>query len=157
MADLGQTFNANDFEELGDFSPIPNGDYVVSIESTERKALNNAANGDKLVVTYVVSDGDHAKRKLFDNLNMWHTGSPDAAQIAARTLAQICRVVGKPQIQDTDELVGCNLLVRVESEEYEGKTYNRVKAYNKLNGPTPPASTPSEEKKEPKDKLPWEK
>ena len=117
MADLGKVFDSNSYEELGDFAPIPEGDYSVSIESTTRKPLIKASNGDKLVVVYVINDGDHANRKLFDNLNLWHTESPDAAQFAARTLSQICRVVGKEKITDTDELVGCNLSVRVEQED----------------------------------------
>ena len=155
MADLGDVFNANDYEELGDFAPIPAGDYSVCIESTTRKPINNAANGDKLVVVYVINDGNYANRKLFDNLNLWHTVSPDAAKFSAQSLAQICRVVGKEQIKDTDELVGCNLSVRVEQEEYEGKIYNRVRAYKKLNGSSPTSST--ETREDDKNSMPWEK
>jgi hypothetical protein len=155
MADLGKVFNANSYEELGDFAPIPAGDYNVCIDSTVRKPLNKESNGDKLVVVYVINDGDHANRKLFDNLNLWHTESPDAVQFAERTLAQICRVVGKDQITNAEELVGCNLSVRVEQEEYDGKIYNRVRAYNKLNGSSPTSSTETKDDK--KNAMPWEK
>lgn len=154
MADLGKVFNSNSYEELGDFAPIPEGYYSVCIESTVRKPQKNVANGDYLVVVYVINDGDYKNRKLFDNLNLWHNKSPDAVEIAERTLAQICRVVGKEQITDTDELVGCNLSVRVEQEEYEGKIYNRVKAYNKLNGSRPTSSTETGE--DHKNSMPWE-
>ncbi len=161
MADLGKTFNANDYEELGDFSPLPAGDYNVVVESTEKKTLNSG-NGDKLTMTYVVNGGDNEGRKLFDNLNLWHTASPDAAQIAARTLAQICRVVGKEQIRDTDELVGCNLLVRIDVEEREGKKYNRIRAYSKLNGSIPAVENIAEAPEPSRaansnSKMPWEK
>lgn len=155
MANLGKTFNANDYEELGDFSPLPDGDYNVVIESTEIKPLNAAENGDKLVLTYVVTNGEYANRKLFDNLNLWHKKSLDAVIFAERKLAQICRVVGKEQISDTDELVGCNLSIRVETKENDGKDYNHIKAYNKFNGSTP--ETPTKRGSENDSKRPWEK
>ena len=161
MADLGKAFNANVYEELGDFSPLATGDYNVAIESTEKKVLNSG-NGDKLVITYSVNGGDSNGRKLFDNLNLWHATSQDAAHIAARTLAQICRVVGREQIRDTDELVGSSLSVRVDVEEREGKKYNRIKAYNKLNGSLPAVSnSPGVQGPAPaansNNKMPWEK
>ena len=162
MADLGVQYSVSDFEELGDSTPVPEGEYTVSIESSEIESLASG-NGKRLKMTYVISRGKHAKRKLFDNLNLWHESSEEAVKFSWRLLAQIYRAVGIDNMKDTSDLHGKNINVRTEIEEgTNGKKYNKITSYKKASTvdavveqdrPTPTPKPPATGKAP----MPWEK
>ena len=67
MANL-EGYDANDYEPAGDFSPIPEGEYVGIITESEWRDTKSG-NGRYLYVVVQVAEGDHQGRLLFDPLN----------------------------------------------------------------------------------------
>ena len=138
MAKLPGAFNADEHEELGDFSAIPAGEYHVKVKDSEM-ARNGKDTGDLLKFKFEIQDGEYKGRILFANLNITHN-NPTAQEIAEKTLATICKAVGLVSIEDTEELHGCELMAKVikkpASAQYaEG---NEIKNYSAIEGVAQP-------------------
>ncbi len=102
MAQLGNTFIASEIPEGSDYSPLPVGDYRVEIVASELRATK-AGDGQYLLLEMQILDGDYSGRRIWDRLNLWNN-NPTTVEIAQRTLASICRAVGVPSINDSEEL-----------------------------------------------------
>lgn len=119
-------FNAQNEEPAG-FDVLPAGEYDVVITNSEVKPTSTG--GKMLKLQLQVMNGQYQNRLLFDNLNLWNN-SQKAVQIARGTLSAICRAVNILTPQDSSELHGKPLRVKVvieKSDEYGEQ--NRVKAY----------------------------
>lgn len=102
MAQLGSTFDSSTVPEGSDYSPLPVGDYRVEIVASELRATK-AGDGQYLLLEMQILDGDYSGRRIWDRLNLWNSNST-TVEIAQRTLASICRAVGVPSINDSEEL-----------------------------------------------------
>lgn len=102
MAQLGITFDSSTVPEGSDYSPLPVGDYRVEIIASELRATK-AGDGQYLLLEMQILDGDYSGRRIWDRLNLWNSNST-TVEIAQRTLASICRAVGVPSINDSEEL-----------------------------------------------------
>jgi len=98
MPDLGK------FEMLPDeFAPVPDGWYEVEVEKIDTRTSN--AGNEYLALQLNVTEGDHANRKFFVNINLWH---PDAGvvKIAQRTMGNLFKAAGFSTMGETDQLLG---------------------------------------------------
>jgi hypothetical protein len=134
-----------EIEEKKEYPPIPTGDYSVVIKEAELKDTNNG--GTRVAVRYEIEAGALAGRLVFDSLNIINTGdnAKITEQIARRSLIQIFEAIGKPGAQDTDDMIGGRLKVRVKVKDHP-KYPNDVTKYMPLNNAparqsfTPPAA-----------------
>jgi hypothetical protein len=139
MANLGETFSAADMPQGngGDFAPLPAGWYTVRISESGIQTTK-AGTGQYIKNRLDVIGPTHAGRVLFANLNI-RNPNPKAEEIGRQQLGDILRAIGKASIQDTDELIGATLQVKVavKNDEQYGET-NEVKAYRAVEGSAPP-------------------
>ena len=144
MAYLDQPINVNDLPEDtgGDFSPIPAGDYTASIKSADLTPTKDGS-GQYIKLRLDVTGPTHAGRVIFSNVNIRNQSSA-AEQIGRAQLGAIMKAAGMATLQDTDQLVGVQLGIKVAIREArttpEGKTYeasNEVKGYKALGGTAP--------------------
>jgi len=158
-------FDANEVEPLGSFEPLPVGEYVVVIESSEKKDASTGK-GEYLQFVYNVIDGEYKGRKLFDRLNIVNE-SEQAQTIARRALSSICRAVGVMHPRTSEELHDKPFVVKVGIRPAKGEygPSNKITEYKTASGD--PVDSETTEKKEgakeqpskesAKKKMPWSK
>ena len=134
MASLGITLNQSELPEGQNFDPIPEGWYIAQIKSAELK--NTKANdGQYIAVQYAVSGPTHAGRVVFGNLNIKNRNS-EAERIGMGQLGSVMGAIGLAKIEDTDQLIGGNLQIKVglskPQEGYEQR--NEVKGWKAIEG-----------------------
>lgn len=102
MANLNDV-DTSEAKELGDFSPMPPGEYTAYIEESERK-MTKAGDGQYLSTKWIISGGEHDGRKLFHNFNLWNKNEV-AQNIAKSEWKAVCEAtVGKPGVSDSEEV-----------------------------------------------------
>jgi hypothetical protein len=128
------SFNAEEFEPLGSFEPLPVGEYVVVIESSEKNPAKTGK-GEYLQFVYNVIDGDYQGRKLFDRLNI-ENESEQAQMIARRALSSICRAIGVMNPHSTEELHDKPFVVKVGIRPAKGEygPSNKITEYKAVDG-----------------------
>ena len=138
MAQLN--FDSNKIEPVGKFVPIPVGKYKVAITASERKKTNKEpkpgeVQGEMILFTYTVIDGEFRGRKLFDRLNIINANKT-AQEIAEGCLSAICRSVGVMVPHLTEELHNIPFIVdvkiRAAKDGYDES--NEVKGYARMDG-----------------------
>ena len=142
MANLGQTFNADQHEPLGSFEPIPAGEYIAAIVSSEFKITRDGA-GRYLELKYEIIDGQYKGRNLWSRLNL-ENANPKAVEIAQRELGTICRAVSRIHISDSVELHNIPLKIKVAISPPRGDygPSNEIKGYEATGGPAPVQQAP---------------
>ncbi|MCA9028408.1 MAG: DUF669 domain-containing protein, partial [Planctomycetaceae bacterium] len=110
MADL-RGFDAQTVEPNDSFDPIPNGDYLCIITTSEMKPTK-AGDGAYLELELQVLEGPYQGRKLWDRLNL-NNANETTVKIARGTLSAICRAVGVLQPTDSCELHDLPLVAKV--------------------------------------------
>jgi len=143
MAKLDMTYVADDLPKGDrDFAPIPAGWYAVTISQAEVKKTN-AGTGSYIKMRLDVTGPSHQGRVLFSNINL-RNPNPKAEEIGAQQLGELMRAVGLPRLEDTDQLIGRHVSVKVvikESEQYGSQ--NEVKGYKAMGGAALAPSTSS--------------
>jgi len=165
MARLDETFNTNDLPEDtggGDFTPLPAGDYSVTIEDAEIKQTKSGT-GQYINLKLHVEGPTHAGRLLFGVLNIKNDSS-QAEQIGRGQLGSILRALKIESLEDTDQLIGGPLVVKVVVKPASGqyKEGSEIKAYKAAGDAPTPAARPTPAKPAPaaapsKTSPPWAK
>src|SRR5690625_418228 len=140
---LGQTFSANELPEGndGEFTHVQEGDYQVEITEASLQDTTSGP-GQYIKLRMDIIGPTHQGRVLFSNLNI-RNQSEKAEQIGLQQLGDVIRAIGVPSLNDTDQLVGGNLTVKVkvkDDKEYgdaNGKR-NDIAAYESMTGSKPP-------------------
>lgn len=141
MAQLGYTITQNDIPEDtggGDFAPIPAGQYTARIADAGIQDTK-AGTGQYIKLRLDIIGPSHEGRVVFSNLNIKNP-SQKAEEIGRQQLGAIMRAVNLPALQDTDQLIGGTVSIKVairKSEEYGDQ--NEVKAYKAVAGSAAPA------------------
>jgi len=135
MATLTQSINVNDLPEDngGDFAPIPAGMYNVRITDADIKDTRRG-DGQFIKIRMDVTGPSHEGRVVFTNINIKNP-SQKAEEIGRQQLGSIMRAIGVTSLQDTDQLIGGALQVKVairKSEEYGDQ--NEVKSFKAMEG-----------------------
>ena len=147
MAFLPQAFDAADLPQgTGNFDPLPAGWYDVAITGAELKSTKDG-NGSYIKVRYDVTGPSHQGRVVFGNLNI-QNASAKAEEIGRQQLGEIMRAIGLSRVQDTDQLIGGNLSIKLEVKPADGQysAGNEVRGFRALAGgsaPKPQVDTPS--------------
>lgn len=124
-------FNTAD-HPVKDFGDIPDGDYPAIIQKFEEK--QSQAGHTYLSATFQIIDGQYSNRLVWENFNLSHP-NPETRQISEGKLSSLCLAVGLTEIEDTEDLVGEEFVLRIKSKG--DKTYNTFKpkaGKNKLKG-----------------------
>ena len=144
---LGGGFNADEIADDNNYdnSPLPKGDYYVEVESAKTQETKNGQ-GVGLNVQFAVlgsvADNSHEGRKLFNWFNLQHANEK-AAEIGRREFASLCKAIGKLSPQDSDELIGTPLIVRIDIDKRDAER-NVIKAYKAADAaPAPAAPKPT--------------
>jgi len=138
------TFKASDApvdDNDGSFEPLPAGWYTANITGTELKDTKDGT-GKYIAMRYDITGPTHQGRVIFDNINIVNK-NPKAEDIGRRDLGKIMKAVKLEEMNDTDELCGKSLGVKLKIEPakdgYDAK--NRVAAFkpSEGNASSPPA------------------
>jgi len=148
MAFLDTPINVDDLpqDEGGSFDPIPAGDYIATITGAELK-MTKAGTGQYINLKLKIEAPTHAGRVIFAMVNI-RNANPEAERIGRTQLGNIQRAIGISVLQDTDQLVGNSIAIKVAikaaTEQYPAG--NEVKAYKAVDGaaaPKPTSAVPS--------------
>jgi hypothetical protein len=166
MAFLGQAFSEDQLPQ-GNYDTLPPGWYTANITQAELKSTA-AGDGQYIKIRYDITGPTHEGRVVFGNLNI-KNASARAEEIGRQQLGEIMRAIGLAKVQDTDQLIGASLQVKLEvrparTDEKTGKTYeasNDVKGFKAITsresggGSSFPNFESSAPKAEPKKVPPW--
>lgn len=140
MAFLDEEYSVDTLpKSTGNFEPLPEGWYTASITGAEIKATK-AGDGKYIAVKYTVTGPTHQGRVVFGNLNI-KNASTKAEEIGRSQLGEIMRAIGLAKLQDTDQLIGGNLGIKlsVRTGEYSG---NEIKGFKALGNVQTAAKVP---------------
>jgi|TARA_R110002072_G_scaffold141036_1_gene286093 hypothetical protein len=141
MAFLGQTFDIDDMPEAEtqDFSPVPAGWYNVNIAGADVRTTK-AGTGEYIALRFDITGPTHQGRVVWTNLNTKNP-NPLAEDIAHQNLRQIMNAIGLKRVEDSDQLIGGNLSVKVTvKDDPKYGPGNEVKGYKAIEGSAPPAA-----------------
>jgi hypothetical protein len=131
-------FNAEAVAPQQSFDPLPAGDYLAYITDSEIVPTKDGT-GQRLKLRWDVIDGPMKGRVVFDGLNIVNK-NPVAEEIAQRMLSGLCHATGVTQLQDTQQLHGIPVVIKVKIRRDESGQYgdsNEVAAYKKAGGMQP--------------------
>ena len=138
-----ETFHAADAPQptRTEFTPLPAGWYLVTIHSAEVRQTK-AGNGQYIKLRYDIVGGEHGGRVVFGNLNT-RNSSEKAQEIGRQQLGELMRAIGLPTIQDTDQLVGGTLEIKLSvRDDPQWGVSNEVKGFRAANHSAPAAAAP---------------
>ena len=132
-----ETFHAADAPSgRTEFTPLPAGWYLATIHSAEVRQTK-AGNGQYIKLRYDIVGGEHASRVVFGNLNT-KNASEKAQEIGRQQLGELMRAIGLPTIQDTDQLVGGTLEIKLSvRDDPQWGVSNEVKGFRAANYSAP--------------------
>jgi hypothetical protein len=129
MAQLLETFSADALpQSTNNYEPLPAGWYTAVINGAEIKNTK-AGTGQYIAVRYDITGPTHQGRVIYGNLNIKNP-NPKAEEIGRQQLGELMRAIGLATVQDTDQLIGGQLSIKLdvrESEQYGAS--NDVKGY----------------------------
>jgi len=140
MAHIGMSFTDEDLASTGDgdFSPLPAGEYSVTIDGADLKQTK-AGDGTYINLKMIVDGPTNMGRVVFSMLNIQNP-SQKAEAIGRGQLGDILRILGiaAATFEDTDQLLGGQMIVKLVVKEAQGeyKAGNNVQAYKPLTGGT---------------------
>tara|TARA_R110002020_G_scaffold438254_1_gene648693 strand:- start:1451 stop:1942 length:492 start_codon:yes stop_codon:yes gene_type:complete len=144
MGFLGETFDINDIPEAEkrEFEPVPAGWYTATIANAELRDTK-AGTGKYISVRFDITGPEHQGRVVFTNLNTSNP-NPKAEEIGRQQLGEVMRSVGLQKLEDTDQLLGGNLSIKVtvRNDPNYGPG-NEVRGFKAIEGSLPPVSAPA--------------
>jgi hypothetical protein len=107
--------------EMGTLDPLPAGEYLCVITDSEPTKTKDG-NSQYLKIELEVVDGDYKGRKVFSNLNLWHS-KPQVVEIAKKELNSIIAATGVQNPKDSSQLQGIPIVVKLtqKKSEYMGE------------------------------------
>ena len=160
MAQLNESFVSSELpQSTGYYSPLPDGWYMAAIHSATIKNTK-AGNGQFIAVRYDITGPTHQGRVVYSNINIKNQSSV-AEEIGRQALGSIMRAIGLARLDDTDQLIGGALQIKLTTTKSEGyEPSNEVRGYKPASEtatmPMPSASTPAPTVST-KSKAPWAK
>ncbi len=121
MAKLLQAFDSEQHGEMANFDPVPANVYPMQITKSE---LCKTKDYDQTKHQFIklelsIIGGEFKGRKVWTNLNIINKNQI-AVKIANEELGAICKACGKPKIQDTEELHGIPMNVKLRIKAAKG-------------------------------------
>jgi hypothetical protein len=159
MAFLGETFSTESLPVSDrSYDLVPEGWYNATITKAEL-GKTKAGTGDKIDMRYDITGPTHQGRVIFGSINV-RNQSPEAEKIGRQQLGEIMRAVGLAKINDSDELIGCSIVIRVKikpaSNGYDAR--NEISGVKSASGVMPQVTSSPEPTAQPGGaKPPWQK
>lgn len=138
VGNLGN-FDAREVEPAGDFSPLPEGEYIAAITGSEMKPTKSGT-GKYLELSFQVLEGEWSGRLLWSRLNL-DNPNEQAVKIARGELSAICRATNVLTPTDSSDLHDRPLTIKVvvRTRNDTGEPTNEIKAYRARTSSTPAA------------------
>ena len=143
MPAFPQTAEVNP-DEVRSFELIPAGWYNAELVDAEIKSAKSG-NGEYLNLQFSLLDPPHVNRRVFVSLNLWNSNA-QAVQIANQQRLELLHAVGKPNAQDTAEILGIPVQLRLTIREDRTGQYeprNEVKGFRAVANATARPVAPS--------------
>lgn len=135
MASLGQTFNADELPQGGNYDVLPAGWYNATVTQSDLCDTKNGT-GQYIKVRYDITGPTHEGMVVFGNLNI-KNASVKAEEIGRQQLGELMRSIGLAKVTDTDQLIGGQLQIKVAIRTDPTGQYapqNEVKGYKAIAG-----------------------
>lgn len=127
-------FNAAVVEPATVFDVMEPGWYDAKIDESEMKPTKDGS-GAYLKLRFSIIGGKNNNQKVFQNLNLKNP-NPTAVEIAQRQLSAICHSVGILQLQNSAQLHGIPLKIKLKIRKDPTKQYgdsNEISGYENIN------------------------
>jgi hypothetical protein len=145
MAQLNEVFSTDDLPQgnTGEYTPLPDGWYSAHIAKAEL-CNTKAGTGQYIKLRYDITGPTHQGRVVFGNLNI-RNPNPKAEEIGRQQLGDIMRAIGLAKVQDTDQLIGGSLLIKLATKAADGQydASNEIKGFKAVEGAAMPKVAPS--------------
>ena len=131
------SFDTNSVEKReSNYELLPAGWYTAQVVESEIVPLKSG-NGQALKMTFEVLQEGYRNRKVWARLNVRHSTSPKAEQIAQQQLRELCESAGIVRLQDTSELHNKPVEIKVkirkdDSGQYEDQ--NEISGFKPAQG-----------------------
>jgi hypothetical protein len=150
MAFLGESFGVDDLPQSDrNYELIPEGWYNATITKAE---LGNtkSGTGQKIDIRYDITGPTQQGRVIFQAVNI-RNQSQKAEEIGRQQLGEIMRAIGLPRVEDTDQLIGGQLCIKIkikqptDKDKAAGYTENKneVAGFKAISGGIAPQPAPS--------------
>lgn len=138
MAFLGETYETENLPEGRSYDLLPDGWYNVTI-SQATLGDTKSGTGKKIDIRYDITGPTHQGRVIFGSVNI-RNQSQKAEEIGRQQLGEIMRAIGLSKVQDSDELIGGQLAVKVKTKPAENgyEARNEVSGFKAIDGSAPP-------------------
>ncbi len=153
MAYIGEEINLQDIPQSDrNFDPLPEGWYTVTTSAAELRQTK-AGDGSYISVRYDVVGPTHQGRVVFGNINIRNKNA-QAENIGREKLGQFMRAVGLAKVQDTDQMIGHTLEIKLKVRPAKDgfDAGNDVSGFSAVSGSVMqslPASTPQSQQQAP--------
>ena len=144
MARLDIGFTADELpESRGDYEPLPEGWYSADIGDAEIRVTKDGT-GQYIRCRYNITGPTKAGRVVFGNLNIMNK-SQKAEEIGRQQLGELMRSVGIGRIEDTDQLIGCPVQIKLSIRPAENgyAAQNEVRGFRAPEGAAPAKAAPA--------------
>ena len=134
MAQFGESFIADELPQGGgEFAPLPDGWYTAVINKADLKPTKDGS-GKYIAVRYDIIAPTHQGRIVFGNINIKNK-STTAEEIGRQQLGSLMRAIGLARVDDTDQLIGATLQIKLATRTQEGyEPNNDIKAFKAVEG-----------------------
>ena len=141
MSDLNG-YDATGGKMMEERDCLPAGEYIAAIVKSEKRDAKKSGNA-YINLEFEVTDGTCKGRRFWTMLNLWNNNQ-EAVDIAQRELNSICHAVGRLRINDSQELHGIPMRVKLKVEDNGNYgPQNRVTGYKPMNAaPSAGAGSP---------------
>ena len=150
MAFLGETFGVDDLPQSDrNYELIPEGWYNATITKAD---LGNtkSGTGQKIDLRFDITGPTQQGRVMFQAINI-RNQSQKAEEIGRQQLGEIMRAIGLAKVEDTDQLIGGQLCIKIKIKEPSAKdieagysnTKNEVAGYKAIAGGAAPKPAPA--------------
>lgn len=112
MAQLDGGYDATNGEMMNERSALPAGEYTAAMVKSDRTQAKSNANNSYIACEFEVTEGQFQGRRFWTNLNLWNSNS-QAVDIAQRELNSIMHACGRLRVNDTEELHGIPMRVKL--------------------------------------------
>lgn len=140
MAQLPSGFNADNYDDMNEFVALPAGEYEAKIKQSEMVDTKKG-DGQMLKLTLEICSGQYSGRLIWTNLNLINPNE-QTVEMAHKELATICRACGKVNVDDSEELHGIPMTIKLklkpETKQYPAS--NTISNYKPLAGLARPTS-----------------
>ncbi|OWV44225.1 DUF669 domain-containing protein [Mameliella alba] len=130
MANLGG-YDATGGETMREGGALEPGWYEAMLAKSERVDAKSGNGNAYVECEYEITDERANGRRVWSNLNLWNSNA-QAVEIAQRELNSLMHACGKLRVDDTEELHGIPIMIKVGYEK-GNKDRNRINGFKPLN------------------------